>query len=147
MARKTATRLCDTCGLKNEVDIEQLLAGSTCKGCRGRLRPLAKPMPVDGASLEAIVKSTRLPVLVEIQLRGSNEERDQASALEKVAEHLEGKLVVVKLDAQEERELVLRFGIETVPAFVVFLAGQIAYTYEGHADAAVIEEWIWQLTH
>jgi hypothetical protein len=147
VARKTATRLCETCGLRNEVSIEALLEGSTCKGCRGRLKPLAKPMPVDAGSLEAIVKSTRLPVLVEVQLKGSNEERDQAAALEKVAEHLEGKLIVVKLDAHEERELVLRLGIETVPAFVVFLQAQIAYTYEGHADAAVIEEWIWQLTH
>lgn len=127
--------------------MEQLLEGSTCKGCRGRLRPLAKPMAVDAGSLEAIVKHTRLPVLVEIQIKGSNEERDQLAALEKVAEHLEGKLIVVKLDAHEERELVLRLGVETVPAFVVFLAAQVAFTYEGHADAAVIEEWIWQLTH
>lgn len=145
--RKTATRQCDTCGLRNEVDIEQLVNGSTCRGCHGRLRPLAVPMPVDAGSLEAIVKTARVPVLVEVQLRGSNEEKNQASALEKVAAHLEGKLLVCKLDAHEERELVLRLGVETVPAFVVFIASQIAYTYEGYADSSVIEEWIWQLTH
>lgn len=145
--RKTATRQCDTCGMRNEVSIEDLVGGSFCLGCRGRLRPLFRPLPVDAASLEAIVKSTRMPVLTEIQLRGSNEERDQAAALEKVAERLEGKLIVTKLDAQEERELVLRMGIESVPAFVVFLRGQVAFSYEGAADAAVLEEWVWQLTH
>ncbi|MDP2340905.1 MAG: thioredoxin family protein [Deltaproteobacteria bacterium] len=146
MARKTAQRLCDTCGMANEVEVRDLLEGSTCRGCRGRLRPLAKPMRVDAASLEAIVKGTRLPVLVEVQLRGSNEERDQVASLEKVAERMEGKLIVVKLDAHDDRELVLRLGVETVPAFVVFLDGTIAYSYEGHADAALMEEWVWQLT-
>ena len=101
---------------------------------------------VDPTALEAIVKHTRLPVLVEVQLRGSNEERAQVAALEKVAEHMEGKLLVVKLDANEDRELVLRLGVETVPAFVVFLAGAVAYNYEGNADAALMEEWVWQLT-
>ena len=146
MAKKTAHRLCDTCGMGNEVEVRELLEGSTCRGCRGRLRPLTKPMRVDVGSLEAIVKGTRLPVLVEVQMRGSNEERDQVASLEKVAEHMEGKLVVVKLDANEDREFVLRLGVETVPAFVVFLEGAVAYNYEGHADAALMEEWIWQLT-
>lgn len=93
------------------------------------------------------MKAARIPVVVEVQLRGSSEERHQANALEKVAEHLEGKVIITKLDAQEERDLVLRLGVATVPAFVVFVGGQIAHTYEGSADAAVIEEWVWQLTH
>ena len=143
---KTASRLCTVCGFQNEVEIRAIVDGSFCKGCRSRLRPLAVPLPVDGRSLEAIVKGTRLPVLCEVQLRGSNEERDQRAALEKVAERLEGKALVVKLDAQEERALAIHLGVESVPAFVVFLAGQIAYAYEGTADAALMEEWIWQLT-
>jgi hypothetical protein len=147
MANKTAERLCTTCGFRNEVDVKDIIDGSFCRGCRGRLRPLSQPLAVDGKSLEAIVKGTRLPVVCEVQLKGSVEEREQKSALEKSAEHLEGKALVVKLDADEERALALRLGINTVPAFVVFINGQIEYTFEGAADAGVIEEWVWQLTH
>ncbi len=105
------------------------------------------PLPVDGKSLEAIVKGTRLPVVCEVQLRGSVPEREQKPALDKAAEHLEGKAIVVKLDADEERALALRLGVNTVPAFVIFLQGQVEHTFEGAADAGVIEEWVWQLTH
>jgi len=143
---RSAQRLCTTCGFSNEVAVRDILEGSFCRGCRGRLRPLATPLPVDGRSLEAIAKGTRLPVLVEVQLRGSKEEREQREALEKVAGRLEGKAFVVKLDAHEERELALRLGVTSVPSFLIFLDGQIAYTYEGLADAALMEEWIWQLT-
>lgn len=147
MANKTASRKCTTCGFSNDVEVRDILDGSFCRGCRARLRPLAVPLAVDGKGLEAIVKGTRLPVVCEVQLADSVEEREQRPALEKAAEHLEGKALVVKLDANSERTLALRLGINTVPAFVVFVAGQVACTFEGHADASVIEEWVWQLTH
>lgn len=144
---KSATRLCTVCGFQNDVEVRALIDGTFCKGCRGRLRPLAVPLPVSGRSLESIVKGTRLPVLCEVQLKGSAEEQEQRAALEKAAERLEGKCVVVKLDAQEERALALHLGVQSVPTFLVFLGGQIAYSYEGPADASLMEEWIWQLTH
>lgn len=143
---QTAQRSCSTCGFKNDVAVRDLVEGAFCRGCRGRLRPLATPLPVDGRGLEVIALGTRLPVLVEVQLRGSREEREQREALEKAAAALEGKAFVVKLDAHEERDLAFRLGVVAVPTFLIFLGGQIAYSFEGFADAALMEEWIWQLT-
>jgi hypothetical protein len=97
VAEKFVTRLCTTCGCRNEVYVRDVIEGSSCRGCRGRLRPLSAPLPVDGKGLEAIVKGTRLPIVCEVQLRGSVEERDQRTALDKAAEHLEGKAFVVTL--------------------------------------------------
>jgi len=147
VAEKSVTRLCTTCGFRNDVVVGDVIDGSSCRGCRGRLRPLNVPLPVDAKGLESIVRGTRLPVVCEVQLAGSVEERDQKTALDKAADHLEGKAFVVKLDANDDRALALRLGVGSVPAFIVFIGGEVAHLYEGAADTGVIEEWIWQLTH
>ena len=64
-------------------------------------------------------------------------------AVEELAEDTEGKLVVGKVNVDEQEALADRFGVETIPSLILFRNGEQAgeeLVAPGSRDA--IEEWL-----
>lgn len=49
-----------------------------------------------------------------------------APVIEKVAEQYEGKIVVAKVDVDEQDELAIRYGIQSIPTVILFKDGSLA---------------------
>lgn len=48
-----------------------------------------------------------------------------APVIEKIAEQYQGKLVVGKVDIDEQQELAIRYGIQSIPTVILFKDGKV----------------------
>ena len=58
--------------------------------------------------------------------------------LESVANKLDGKVKIVKVDVDESPDLAQRFGIMSVPTMILFKKGQQAAAFSGYMPEAVL---------
>lgn len=49
-----------------------------------------------------------------------------APVIEKIAEQYSGKVIVAKVDVDEQQELAIRYGIQTIPTIIFFKEGRLA---------------------
>lgn len=73
---------------------------------------------------EELVLKAELPVLVDFWAPWCSYCRRIAPALEAIAEQQEGKLVVAKINADEEPELLRQNGVELLPTLKLFYNGE-----------------------
>ena len=78
------------------------------------------------------------PVLVEFFATWCGGCRRFAPVLEKLAEELEGRVPVVKVNADENPELVRRYGVSSTPTLVLFTGGRPVGVQVGAQDADAV---------
>jgi len=49
-----------------------------------------------------------------------------APVIDKIADQYDGKLAVVKVDVDEQQELSIRYGIQSIPTVILFKEGKVA---------------------
>ena len=93
---------------------------------------------------EEVLKSD-LPVLVDFYADWCGPCKMMAPVVEKLAEEMEGKLKVGKLNVDEEEELAAQYRVFNIPTFLVFKDGQVAGNCIGAMSAAQLKEKIEQI--
>ncbi|MBT9385725.1 thioredoxin [Pseudooceanicola sp. CBS1P-1] len=93
-------------------------------------------------TFEAEVKNADLPVLVDIWAEWCGPCKQIAPALEEIATEMEGKLKVVKVDADSNPQAVMSMGVRGIPALFIFKDGQIISNRTGAAPKAALQNWI-----
>lgn len=78
---------------------------------------------VNESNFENVVLNSRLPVLVKAYADWCPPCRRVAPLIEALAEKIDGRAVVVKLDVDSAPELASRLHTDAIPAFVVFRGG------------------------
>jgi len=94
---------------------------------------------VTDQSFEAHVEASPLPVLVEFWTPWCKPCQVVAPSLEQIAREYAGRAKVVRVNADQNRKLALRFGIRGLPTIMVFAAGQVRSSAMG---VRPIEEYI-----
>jgi thioredoxin 2 len=115
---------CARCGRENRVPARHLSHRGRCGACKATLGPVAAPLDVDPATFDDIVANAPVPVLVDFWASWCGPCRMVAPEVKKVAERLAGKAVVLKVDTDQHPELGARFGVRSIPNFVVFQGGK-----------------------
>ena len=64
--------------------------------------------------------------------------------IESVAEKLEGKVTVVKVDVDQSSDVAQRFGIMSVPTVILFKKGEVAASFAGYQPEPQIKAFIEQ---
>jgi thioredoxin 1 len=83
------------------------------------------------ANFDSLVLKSSVPVLVDFWAEWCGPCRMIAPLLEQIAKDHPGKVVVGKVNVDQEQALSAKYGIQSIPAFFIFKNGSIAEQFIG----------------
>jgi len=116
---------CSSCGRSNRLSYAALDKKARCASCKAALPAPDAPIEVPSAdAFDNLVRSSRLPIVVDFWAPWCGPCRMVAPELEKVARAAAGEFLVVKINTEALPELGDRFGIRSIPTMAVFNGGR-----------------------
>jgi thioredoxin 2 len=132
-------RTCPSCRAQNRLPASRLDQHARCGSCKASLLPLDAPLSVSSAAeFDEVVRDSPLPVLVDFWASWCGPCRTVAPEVEKIARARAGSAVVLKLDTEAVPAVAARFGIRSIPTFVVFRGGREATRTSGAMGAEAL---------
>ena len=95
---------------------------------------------VTDADFEAEVLNSDVPVLVDFWATWCGPCIAMAPVVDAVASKYDGKVKVVKMDVDQNRATAAKFGIRSIPTFIVFKGGEVAEKLIGGMPQIKLEE-------
>jgi thioredoxin 2 len=122
----TALIRCPACGTANRVPLEKLRLGlvARCGRCKVPIPVSSKPLVVTDATFAVDVERAPLPVLVDLWAPWCGPCRMVAPVLEELAGEMAGRLLVAKLNVDENPATAARFGVSSIPTLLLLKAGR-----------------------
>ncbi len=134
---------CAACGRINRV---RLNAGEDkaprCGQCKVPLDTSGKPQDVDAAAFQRAVKHSPVPVLVDVWAPWCGPCRMVAPVVKEVGTERAGRLLVLKLNSDDNRQLSSSLRILGIPTMLLFEGGKEKARQSGAMPKAGLDAWL-----
>jgi thioredoxin 1 len=101
---------------------------------------MSKPITVSDAEFEQVVLKSTLPVIVDFWAPWCGPCKMVAPILEDIARQHEGKIIVAKVNTDENQTWMMRYGIQGIPTILFILNGKLVNSQVGAAPAKVLNQ-------
>ncbi len=101
---------------------------------------ISEPVHVTDASFEKVVLQSEMPVIVDFWAPWCGPCRMVAPILDKLAKEYEGKLVVTKVNTDENPDWATKFGVQGIPTMLFVSGGKIAHRQVGALPEAMLRD-------
>ncbi len=99
---------------------------------------ISEPLKVTDAAFEKVVLKSSLPVIVDFWAPWCGPCRMVAPTLEKIAKEKAGKLVVAKVNTDEDAQWAIHFGVQGIPTMLFVANGEVIHQQVGALPEKVL---------
>lgn len=135
-------RNCPTCGKANRIPARHLADTGRCGSCKSPLPPVSEPLDVDDNSFAQVVAEAKVPILTDFWAEWCGPCRMAAPEVRELAREMAGKALVLKVNTEEHPQTAARFGVQSIPNFVVLRDGRVVFQRAGLAPRAEMRRWL-----
>ncbi|MCF8061516.1 MAG: thioredoxin TrxC [Deltaproteobacteria bacterium] len=114
---------CPSCGTRNRVPRDRMEHRPVCGRCKAPLQAPG-PLEVTDGTFQQDVISSPVPVLVDCWAPWCGPCRTVAPVLDELALDYAGRLMVAKLNVDENPSTSSRFGVQSIPTMLLFKGGR-----------------------
>ncbi|TYC49434.1 thioredoxin [Rhodobacterales bacterium] len=97
---------------------------------------------VTDASFDEEVLKSDAPVVVDFWAEWCGPCKMIAPALEEIAEEMDGKVKITKLNIDENQDMAMKYGVRSIPMLILFKDGEPMATQVGAAPKGKLSDWI-----
>lgn len=101
---------------------------------------ITEPIHVTDQAFEKSILQSQLPVIVDFWAPWCGPCKMIAPILEKIAKDYAGKLLVAKVNTDEQSDNAMKYGIQGIPTMLFFAGGKIVHRQVGYIPEGNIRE-------
>lgn len=103
-----------------------------------------EPIQITDDAFEKVVMQSEVPVIVDFWAPWCNPCKMIAPTLEKLAKEQEGKLIVAKVNTDENPEWMMKFGVQGIPTLLFVSGGKVVHRQVGALPERMLREVVTQ---
>jgi thioredoxin 1 len=101
-----------------------------------------KIVEITSSNFDSVVKNSDTPVLVDFWASWCGPCRAVAPTLDELADEMDGKVTIGKVNVDDQQQLASQFGVSSIPSFFLFKNGEVADRMMGAMPKAAFEQFI-----
>jgi thioredoxin 1 len=103
-----------------------------------------EPLHINDDEFEKVVMQSELPVIVDFWAPWCNPCKMIAPTLEKLATEQEGKLIVAKVNTDDNPEWMNKFGVQGIPTLLFVSGGKVVHRHTGALPERMLRDVVGQ---